>query len=93
MKLAGKYTPPFGIDIEVREYSPAYFVMNEAYSNLSWSEPVIVVDLYEGDVLIKERVSVATLFDYVEDPAIPVLKAALMQVKENLQLDDMEIAE
>lgn len=91
MKLLGKYTPSIGMGIEEREYDPASFVMNEEYSNLSWVEPVIVVDLYEGEILIQERVFVATLFDYVLEEERDVLRDALQAIKDNNDLQDMEI--
>ncbi|ANM47211.1 hypothetical protein FDI76_gp184 [Serratia phage vB_Sru_IME250] len=91
MKLLGKYTPSVGMGIEEREYDPASFVMNEEYSNLSWVEPVIVVDLYEGETLIQERVFVATLFDYTNEEGREVLRDALQAIKDNNDLQNMEI--
>ncbi|HBY7762062.1 hypothetical protein [Klebsiella pneumoniae] len=89
-KLQGSYTPPEYIGIIVREYNQASFLINEEYSMLNINPAVGVVDLYENDVLIHERVSVATC-DRIEGEDIVV--TLLKSIKEQIILDKMDIVE
>lgn len=89
MKLTGKYQPSVGMEIEDRIYEPASLIMNDLYSNLDAVEPILVVDLWEGNTLIKERVYVATLFDYIKDENSDVAFDAFSTLKTNNGLSDM----
>lgn len=90
MRLSGTFTPALGMGLEQREFTEASFVINTSYSMLDIPEPLVVVDLYEGDTLVRERVLCTTLFDYTGSES-GAEKAGLESIKSNCGLDDMDV--
>ena len=92
MKLSGTFTPVTGMNLDSDKYENATLILNESYSMLDVSEPLIVVDLCENGEVIRERILCTTLFNYSGDES-GIVEAGLLSIKSNCNLDDMEISD